>query len=197
MHSTRTNASKRDDERRREDSPRPAPTTDRPTETSRRAAPRAPLPSRKSTSQSTRKKKPKKLFLKKCGSIVVAPCFLWMGTRADWSAHGRVDPIASGGARPKTSARVRTPAPWIEHGILSLRRRTTLDVPKLRTHSRVRGWVQDSRVTTAPYRLGRRGRVHRHRDDRRVSTPSRGTHGSERVVPRVSASVMGQNGGFG
>jgi len=32
-------------ETRREDDPRPATTTDRPTETSRRAAPRAPLPS--------------------------------------------------------------------------------------------------------------------------------------------------------
>ena len=50
------------------------------------------------------------------------------------------------------------PAPWIEHGILSLRRRApmecrALDGPKRGTHSRVRGWVQDSRVTTAPYRL--------------------------------------------
>ena len=195
MHSTRTNASKCDDERRREDNPRPAPTTDRPTETSRRAAPRAPLPSRKSTSQSTRKKNQKK-----CGSIVVAPCFLWMGTRADWSAHGRVDPIASGGARPKTSARVRTPAPWIEHGILSLRRRAPVSNDARR--SKASHSFTSARVGTRLTRYhcaiqARLGRVHRHRDDRRVSTPSTGTHGSERVVPWVSASVMGQNGGFG
>lgn len=120
MHSTRTNASKRDDERRREDSPRPAPTTDRPTETSRRAAPRAPLPSpsRKSTS---------------------------IKTKNGHTVH--------------TITKIM-PAPWIEHGILSLRRRAPVETGARRSkasHSftSARVWVQDSRVTTAPYRLRR------------------------------------------
>lgn len=141
MHSTRTNASKRDDERRREDSPRPAPTTDRPTETSRRAAPRAPLPSpsRKSTS---------------------------IKTKNGHTIH--------------TITKIM-PAPWIEHGILSLRRRAPVETGA-RTVQSVALFHECAGVGTRLTRYhcaiqaSARTRVHRHRSraDRRVSTPSRG-----------------------
>ncbi len=177
MHSTRTNASKCDDERRREDNPRPATTTDRPTETSRRAARASPVPVPKKYQSKVPVYKPKKVWLD-CRRAV----FSMDGNegRLVSTRPGRVDPIASGGKRETEdeSTRVRTPAPWIEHGILSLRRRA----PRRARRSKASHSSTSARVGTrlTRYHCAIQARVHR--DDRRVSTPSRGTHGTERVV---------------
>ena len=71
------------------------------------------------------------------------------------------------------------PAPWIEHGILSLRRRAPVETGARR--SKASHSFTSARVGTRLTRYhcaiqARRGRVHRHRSraDRRVSTPSRG-----------------------
>ena len=169
---TRRNATTNDDEkttlvprRRPTDPPRP------------RDAPRAPLPSpsRKSNSQRTSIKK----VWRDCRRAV----FSMDGNegRLVSTRPGRVDPIASGGKRETEdeSTRVRTPAPWIEHGILSLRRRAPVSNAR-----RSKAWhsFTSARVGTrlTRYHCAIQARVHR--DDRRVSTPSRGTHGTEHVV---------------
>ena len=113
---TRRNATTNDDEkttlvprRRPTDPPRP------------RAAPRAPLPSRKSTSHSTRKKNQKSVARSSSRRVFYG----WERgqTGQHTAGSGRSDRVGQGESDRRRAHRVRTPAPWIEHGILSLRRR--------------------------------------------------------------------------
>ena len=87
-------------------------------------------------------------------------------------------------ARPSSSSRRvfhAMPAPWIEHGILSLRRRAPVETGA-RTVQSVARFHECAGVGTRLTRYhcaiqaSARTRVHRHRSraDRRVSTPSRG-----------------------